>query len=169
MPILRGRLQPEGAIVDVQVSWSAGQAPQCLVYVAVTSEQAILGIAMAQQREELLSHAPSAHLEVLVVRDGAVRPARIVISREQGPMRFGPVLFALDRLLIIDDGFVVFVLLLFDETHRVEWFNQIGPKAQGLGRVPKRLLILLIGNQRMIIFSSTPSSLMFFPTLSAKG
>jgi ribosomal protein S18 acetylase RimI-like enzyme len=51
--------------------WSTGQAPQCLVYVAVASEQAIIGIAMAQLREELLSHAPSAHLEVLVVRDGA--------------------------------------------------------------------------------------------------
>ena len=28
MPVLRGRLQPEGAIVDVQVSWSASQAQQ---------------------------------------------------------------------------------------------------------------------------------------------
>ena len=51
--------------------WSTGQAPQCLVHVAVDPEQAILGIAMAQLREELLSHAPSAHLEVIVVRDDA--------------------------------------------------------------------------------------------------
>src|SRR6476661_8354986 len=35
------------------------------------TEQAILGIAMAQLREELLSHTPSAHLEVIVVRDDA--------------------------------------------------------------------------------------------------
>ena len=28
MPVLRGLLQPEGAIVEVQVSWSAGQARQ---------------------------------------------------------------------------------------------------------------------------------------------
>jgi ribosomal protein S18 acetylase RimI-like enzyme len=51
--------------------WSTGHAPQCLVYVAVESEQGLLGIAMAQLREELLSHAPSAHLEVIVVRDDA--------------------------------------------------------------------------------------------------
>jgi ribosomal protein S18 acetylase RimI-like enzyme len=52
-------------------SWSMGQAPQCMVHVAVDRQQAILGIAMAQLREELLSHAPSAHLEVIVVRDDA--------------------------------------------------------------------------------------------------
>jgi ribosomal protein S18 acetylase RimI-like enzyme len=52
-------------------SWGAGAAPQCLVHVAVSPEQALLGIAMAQLREELLSHEPSAHLEVLVVRDDA--------------------------------------------------------------------------------------------------
>ena len=28
MPVLKGRLQPEGAVVDVQVSWSARQARQ---------------------------------------------------------------------------------------------------------------------------------------------
>jgi hypothetical protein len=28
VPILKGRLQPEGAVVDVQVTWSAGQARQ---------------------------------------------------------------------------------------------------------------------------------------------
>jgi ribosomal protein S18 acetylase RimI-like enzyme len=50
--------------------WATGAA-QCLVYVAADSDQAILGIAMAQLREELLSHAPSAHLEVLVVREEA--------------------------------------------------------------------------------------------------
>jgi ribosomal protein S18 acetylase RimI-like enzyme len=51
--------------------WSAGRAPQCLVYVAENPEHALLGIAMAQLREELLSHEPSAHLEVIVVRDDA--------------------------------------------------------------------------------------------------
>jgi ribosomal protein S18 acetylase RimI-like enzyme len=56
---------------DLLRLWSQGQAPQCMVYVAVNPEQAILGIAMAQLREELLSHAPSAHLEVLAVRDDA--------------------------------------------------------------------------------------------------
>ena len=52
-------------------SWGAGAAPQCLVHVAVHPDHVILGIAMAQLRAELLSHAPSAHLEVLVVRDDA--------------------------------------------------------------------------------------------------
>jgi ribosomal protein S18 acetylase RimI-like enzyme len=52
-------------------AWGAGAAPQCLVHVVVGGDQAILGVAMAQLREELLSHEPSAHLEVLVVRDGA--------------------------------------------------------------------------------------------------
>ena len=56
---------------DLLRLWSTGQASQCLVYVAVNTEQTILGIAMAQLREELLSHAPSAHLEVIVVRDDA--------------------------------------------------------------------------------------------------
>jgi ribosomal protein S18 acetylase RimI-like enzyme len=51
--------------------WGAGAAPQFLVYVAVNTEQQILGIAMAQLREELLSHEPSAHLEVIVVREDA--------------------------------------------------------------------------------------------------
>ena len=51
--------------------WATGAVPQCLVFVAVDSEETILGVAVAQLREELLSHAPSAHLEVLVVREGA--------------------------------------------------------------------------------------------------
>ncbi|MDZ4722241.1 MAG: GNAT family N-acetyltransferase [Roseiflexaceae bacterium] len=51
--------------------WSTGAVPQCLVYVAESSNQAILGVAIAQLRPELLSHMPSAHLEVLVVGDGA--------------------------------------------------------------------------------------------------
>lgn len=36
-------------------------------------EQAVLGVAMTQPRAELLSGQPSAHLEVLVVRDDAER------------------------------------------------------------------------------------------------
>lgn len=46
--------------------WGKGKAPECLVHVAV-DEQAILGVAMARLREELLSHEPSAHLEVIAV------------------------------------------------------------------------------------------------------
>lgn len=51
--------------------WGSGALPECLVFVAIDPENTILGAAMAQLREELLSHTPSAHLEVLVVRDGA--------------------------------------------------------------------------------------------------
>ena len=51
--------------------WGTGEAPQCLVFVAVGAAQAIVGVALAQLREELISHEPSAHLEVLVVRADA--------------------------------------------------------------------------------------------------
>jgi ribosomal protein S18 acetylase RimI-like enzyme len=49
--------------------WAAGELPACLVYVAAGDDGTVLGVAMARLGEELLSHAPSAHLEVLVVRD----------------------------------------------------------------------------------------------------
>ena len=51
--------------------WSTGNAPECFVHVAVDSTQMILGVVMAQLREELLSHEPSAHLEVIAVREHA--------------------------------------------------------------------------------------------------
>jgi NAD(P)H-dependent FMN reductase/ribosomal protein S18 acetylase RimI-like enzyme len=51
--------------------WSTGGAPQCLVLVAVDAAEAIVGVALTQLREELISHEPSAHLEVLVVRADA--------------------------------------------------------------------------------------------------
>ncbi len=54
---------------DLLRRWSTGAVPQCLVYVAVDSDARIVGVAMAQLREELLSHEPSAHLEVVAVDD----------------------------------------------------------------------------------------------------
>lgn len=51
--------------------WSSGNAPECLVQVAVDSMQMVVGVVMAQLREELLSHEPSAHLEVIAVREDA--------------------------------------------------------------------------------------------------
>jgi ribosomal protein S18 acetylase RimI-like enzyme len=51
--------------------WAAGEAPGCLVYLAADADGGILGVALARLREELISHAPSAHLEVLAVRAGA--------------------------------------------------------------------------------------------------
>ena len=47
--------------------WAAGNLPECFVCVAVGDGGQVLGVAMARLRDELLSHTPSAHLEVLVV------------------------------------------------------------------------------------------------------
>lgn len=53
--------------------WADGNAPDCFVQVAVerADEATILGATLTSMREELLSHEPSAHLEVLVVAEGA--------------------------------------------------------------------------------------------------
>ena len=75
-------------------AWSRGEAPQCLVWVAVDDDNAILGVALVSLREELLSHEPSAHLEVIVVDERAdgqgigralVNKAEQVV-REQGAL-----------------------------------------------------------------------------------
>jgi len=50
-------------------SWLAADAPDTFVQVAVDSDDAVVGLAMTTLREEMLSHAPSAHLEVLAVSD----------------------------------------------------------------------------------------------------
>jgi ribosomal protein S18 acetylase RimI-like enzyme len=51
--------------------WGTGVLPHCFVHVAAGPDGALLGAAIAQLREELLSHAPSAHLEILVVHGDA--------------------------------------------------------------------------------------------------
>jgi ribosomal protein S18 acetylase RimI-like enzyme len=51
--------------------WGTGELPRCFVHVAAGPEGTILGAAITQLRDELLSHAPSAHLEILVVRGDA--------------------------------------------------------------------------------------------------
>ena len=53
------------------VDWAAGNNPDYLVSVAKDDDGSLLGMASVSLREELLSHAPSAHLEVIVVADGA--------------------------------------------------------------------------------------------------
>lgn len=45
----------------------AGHASQSFLDVAVNEEDFILGLVLVTLREELLSHAPSAHLEAIVV------------------------------------------------------------------------------------------------------
>ncbi len=46
--------------------WLDGQE-ECLVQVAVTDEDAVLGFTLVRLRPELLSHEPSAHLEAIAV------------------------------------------------------------------------------------------------------
>ena len=47
--------------------WLDGGEPDLLAQVVVDGEEAILGVAVTRLRKELLSEAPSAHLEVLAV------------------------------------------------------------------------------------------------------
>lgn len=47
--------------------WRDGEEPDLFAHVAVNGGDTILGVSIVRLREELLSHAPSAHLEVLAV------------------------------------------------------------------------------------------------------
>lgn len=58
---------------DMIQDWLAGNRPECFATVAVADDGSIGGYAFVSMREELLSHAPSAHLEVLVVASDARR------------------------------------------------------------------------------------------------
>ena len=53
---------------DLLVDWEQGEN-ECLVYVATqeSADDTVLGACMVTLREEIMSHAPSAHLEVLVL------------------------------------------------------------------------------------------------------
>lgn len=51
--------------------WLDGDAPECLVHVAVDGGQEVLGFALVSLRPELLSHEPSAHLEAIAVGQSA--------------------------------------------------------------------------------------------------
>ena len=50
--------------------WCAGEEDACLVQVAVDSSGAVVGLAMATLRPELLSREPSSHLEAIAVAEG---------------------------------------------------------------------------------------------------
>ena len=50
--------------------WANGDQEDCLVHVVVDSSAAIVGIAMATLRPELLSREPSSHLEAIAVAEG---------------------------------------------------------------------------------------------------
>ncbi len=76
---------------DLLRRWSNGLAPQVLVHVAVDDRSAICGVAMTQLRGELLSHQPSAHLEVVVVDNrvegNGIGPALITAAENAARQR----------------------------------------------------------------------------------
>ncbi len=51
--------------------WRGGGEPDLFAHLAVDGDDAVLGLAVTRLREELLSHAPSAHLEILAVAEEA--------------------------------------------------------------------------------------------------
>lgn len=58
---------------DLIAAWIAGERPRSFGLVAHDEAGHLAGFAFVSLREELLSHAPSAHLEVLVVSPSARR------------------------------------------------------------------------------------------------
>ncbi len=56
---------------ELQRAWLDGRDDTGVVCVAVDERDRVRGVAVARLRPELLSSQPSAHLEVLVVGDGA--------------------------------------------------------------------------------------------------
>ena len=58
---------------DMILDWMNGSRPECFSRVALSSDGELLGFAFVSMREEMMSHAPSAHLEVLVVGESARR------------------------------------------------------------------------------------------------
>lgn len=51
--------------------WLDGDVKDYLAHVAVDDQGSVLGVAITRTGPELLSHQPSAHLEVVVVAEGA--------------------------------------------------------------------------------------------------
>lgn len=71
---------------DLLHEWARGQRRDVSVCIAVDEKGTVLGVAAASEREDLLSHAPSAHLEVLSVAECAERQGlghRLLASIEQ--------------------------------------------------------------------------------------
>lgn len=58
--------QGDRAMLD---RWLDGDAPEAFTLVAADESDAVVGLAIVSLREEMLSHEPSSHLEVLAVSD----------------------------------------------------------------------------------------------------
>ena len=72
-------------------SWLAGDAAQCLVQVAVIGDT-VVGMTLTSLRPDLLSHEPSAHLEVIVVSaeaEGCGAGKMLLQAAEQNAQRHG--------------------------------------------------------------------------------
>ena len=54
-------------------AWGSGLRDDVLVRVAVDESEQVCGVAVASDREDLLTHAPAAHLEVLAIAEGMER------------------------------------------------------------------------------------------------
>ena len=52
------------------MAWQRGEEPNMIAHVAVEETGVVLGVVLVRLGGELLSHEPSAHLEVLVVAEG---------------------------------------------------------------------------------------------------
>lgn len=74
---------------DMIAAWSRAERPDVHVHVAVDVAQTLLGATVFSLREELLSHEPSAHLEVIVVAPQAERRgvAAALIDAVEGQAR----------------------------------------------------------------------------------
>ena len=73
-------------------SWSEGNKDDCFVHVAVAQDERIAGFAMVSLRPELLSEAPSSHLEAIAVAPGFERlgiGARLLRDAESEAARRG--------------------------------------------------------------------------------
>ena len=57
--------------LETLLAWRDGRAPGCLVHVAERADGEILGFTIVTLRDELLSHAPSSHLEAIAVAEPA--------------------------------------------------------------------------------------------------
>ncbi len=105
----------------------AGQVPETLIEVAIGAEQ-VMGLIVVTLREELMSHAPSAHLETIVVHPqargtglGKTLLARSeALAKEHGAQSLSLHVFGNNqraRALYESDG--------FDEEliRAIKWFN----------------------------------------------
>jgi ribosomal protein S18 acetylase RimI-like enzyme len=55
---------------EMLLGWQRGEEPELMAHLAVDEADSVLGVVVVRLGDELLSHEPSAHLEVLAVAQG---------------------------------------------------------------------------------------------------